>query len=257
MSKYTRKNMYDYVMSVNEKFGCLLYSTDLTSIHQEEQTHRRRDKQSGRHTINKRTREQRVVKPIDFFLYNEIIMSNALSENDDIYGSPANGRFENYLHSFSSFIPIKSKREVGSNDELIRSENDDPTSEITYGAFNYVPKGVNILRYLGASKTRTSFCANLTTTYKKTLDSLLYLKKNEAVHLGLSHHMVTIDENGASILDGVKYVRFHKDINERVIKTTANDKGNEMSPIFAPIELSFYCFCLTMISPQCLRIIYD
>ena len=244
-------------MSVNEKFGCLLYSTDLVSIHQEERAYRRHDK----HSTNKRTktREQRVVKPIDFFLYNEIIVSNALTDNDDIYGVPNDGRFENHLYSFSSFIPIKSKNNLLPKEEMIRSESDDPASEITYGAFNYAHKGINILNYIGASKSRISFCSRLTTIYKKILETLLYLKKNEAVHIGISHNAIIVDENGMPFLDKVKYIRFYKDLNEYVIKTTVNDKDNELSPIFVPIELSLLLFLfnndIPAVSPNNIRLI--
>jgi hypothetical protein len=249
--------MYNYVMSVNEKFGCLLYSTDLKSIHQEEQAYRRHDKR----VVNKRVRvrEQRLVKPIDFFLYNEIIVSNALNENDDICGTSNDNRFENHLYSFSSFIPIKSKKDFIPKEEIIRSESDDPLGKITYGAFNYAPKGDDILRHLGASKTRTAFCSNMTTAYKKILDALLYLKKNEAVHMGLSQHSIIIKEDGLVLLDGVKYVRFCGDLNEHSIKTTVNDKANELSPIFAPIELSLLLFLFNndvpTVSPNNVRLI--
>ncbi len=248
-------------MSVNEKFGCLLYSTDLTSIHREEQMYRRRDKRGGKHSANKRhrTHDSRIVRPIDFFLYNEIIILNALTDNDDIFGVPNDGRFENHLYSFSSFIPIKSKTNLITKEEIIRSESDDPSSEITYGAFNYAYKGINILRYLGTSKSRTSFCSRLTTMYKKTLDTLLYLKKNEAVHMGISHQTIIVDEDGVPFLNNVKYIRFYKDLNEYIIKTTVNDKGNELSPIFVPIELSLLLFLfnndIIAVSPNNIRLI--
>ena len=224
-------------MCVNEKFGCLLYSTDLKSIYDEEQQRRMTDR---RRNHMKRKYVNRVIKPVDFFLYNEIVMSNALTENDEIYNDTT--RFENHLYSFSSFVPIKSKKEMKSKEEILRSENDDPSKEITYGAFNYAFKDKTISTYLSESQTRTCLCSRLITSYKKVLDNLLYLKKNDSVHLGISPEMILSRENGTTLLDGVRYIRFSKELKESTINTTICDKENGVSPLFMPIELSLIMY---------------
>lgn len=254
-----RRNMYNYNMCVNEKFGCLLYSTDLNSIYDEEQQRRMVGRTGHRHN-HKHNKSRvkcanRVVKPVDFFLYNEILMSNALSENDDIYNDTT--RFETHLYSFSSFVPLKSKKEMRVKEEITRSENDDPANEITYGAFNYSFKDKTLMAYLSESRTRTGLCSRLITTYKKTLDNLAYLKKNEAVHLGISLDMILVRENGSTLLDGARYMQFAKELKEFTVKTTICDKDNGISPLFIPIELSLLMYMfkndLQAVSPNNVR----
>ena len=239
-------------MRVNEKFGCLLYSTNLKSIHDQEQQRKMTDR-----TKRRRKYVNRVVKPVDFFLYNEIVMSNALTENDEIYNDTT--KFENHLYSFSSFVPIKSKKEMKVKEEIMRSENDDPTKEITYGAFNYTFKDKTLGSYLSASQTRTGLCSRMITTYKKLLDNLMYLKKNDAVHLGITPNMILVRENGTTLLDGVRYIRFYKELKESTIKTTICDKENGVSPLFVPIEVSLLLYMfkneLQAVSPNNVRAI--
>lgn len=244
-----RKNIYKYRMSVsvNEKFGCLLYSTDLQSIHEEEQLRRRAGRTSSRYNNknnNKNKAVTRVIKPVDFFMYNEIVISNALTENDEIYNGGS--AFECHLYSFSSFVPLKTKKEIKemnqTKEEIIRSENDDSTNKITYGAFNYLFKDKPLFAYFGEAKTRTDFCRRTITAYKRVLDNLSYLKKNEAVHLGISLETILVKNDGATLLDGVKYVRFIGGLKESVIKMTIGDKENGLSPLFLPIELSLFVY---------------
>ena len=237
-------------VSINEKFGCLLYSTDLQSIREEEQLRRRtgrtspKNKNKKNNKNNKNNTVARVIKPVDFFMYNEIVISNALSENDEIYNGDLG--FESHLYSFSSFVPLKTKKEIKemntTKEEIIRSENDDSTNRITYGAFNYSFKDKSLFAYLGEAKTRTDFCRRAITAYKKALDNLAYLKKNEAVHLGISLETILVKNDGATLLDGVKYVRFIGGLKESVIKMTIADKENGLSPLFLPIELSLFMY---------------
>lgn len=232
-------------MSINEKFGCLLYATDLQSIYEDEQERKRSDRGRKKHA---RKIIRKMIKPIDFFLYNEILVANSMNENDSVYGARVGDTFEDMFYSFSSFIPIKSKKEIVLKEEITRSEYDDPESSITYGAFNYPAKCGHLVQKLSVVRTRIAFCSTLTNTFKKTLDILLYLKKNDAIHLGMAPETILVQICSGDVqLDGVKHIRFLKDLfqsssYEHIIKTTLCDKENVFVPIFAPIEVSLLLF---------------
>lgn len=252
---------------INEKFGCLLYSTDLTTLYEEDKNYKI-SKQSSKKMKKSKSKEEmtKEVKPIDFFLYNEIMITNALSHNDSIY-SVYNESYEHFLHSFSSFVPIKSNSmtkalAISDTSKIIRSEKDYSSKDVTYGAFDTPVKDKQLISFLRASQTPRLLCYNLVTSFKSLLDTLIYLKRNDSTHLGISPESILVAENGTVRLSEVGYLRVLKDLKtweekDRILKTNICYTDNHSIPHFAPIEvlLLYYLFKhdLKSVSPNNVR----
>lgn len=262
-------------MISNAKFGCLLYSTDLSTLHDDDMLFRRTSlsQRARLLTTNNKAQYTKSVKPIDFFLYNEIALGEQLRVNDDVYEDGVDTHFNNRFYTFSSFALIKTKKDsVESGDSIIRSEKDTHASKIAYGAFNYAPKPSLFLPMLGTHIRARTFCYTISHIFKMTLDSLAYLKKNDAIHLGISHESILINPESTHLLiDGVQHIRVLKDLlkmNDKtlvyVLKTHfLNQPENKFPAIFAPVEVALLLFILNndhmmTVSPNNIRaVIYD
>jgi len=243
-------------MNSNAKFGCLLYSTDLSTLYEDDMLFRRSSlsQRARLLTTNNKMQYKKSVKPIDFFLYNEIAFSNQCRINDDIYEDGDNAHFNNRFYTFSSFTLIKTKKDsVETDDFLIRSERDTGTSKIAYGAFSYAPKLSPFFLILGRHIRARTFCYTIMHIFKMTLDTLAYLKKNDAIHLGMSHESIlTNTESTHLLIDGVHHIRFMKDLLKMNDKTLVyvlkshflNQPENKFPVAFAPVEVALLLFIL-------------
>ena len=242
-------------MNSNAKFGCLLYSTDLSTLYEDDMLFRRASL-SRRERLNNKVQYKKSVKPIDFFLYNEIAFSNQCRVNDDVYEDGPHDRFDNRFYTFSSFTLIKTKKDsVESEDSLIRSERDSNTAnKVAYGAFNYAPKPSLFLSTLHKHVSARTFCYIIMHIFKMTLDTLAYLKKNDAIHLGMSHESILTNSGSTNVLiDGVHHIRFMKDLLKMNEKTLVyvlkshflNQPENKfIVAAFAPVEVALLLFIL-------------
>ena len=247
-------------MSSNAKFGCLLYSTDLPTLYEDDMLFRRAvlsKKRTDRAASINKVYYKKVVKPVDFFLYNEIAVGDQCRVNDDVYEDVGQDNyrihFDNRFYTFSSFTLIKTKKDsLGTEESIIRSEKDVGASKIAYGAFNYVPKPPIFLQTIGECTSARTFCYSIAHIFKTTLETLAYLKKNEAVHLGITHESILVEPVTNHIfIDGVQHVRFMKELLktpfktlEYVLKTHFCDPDNKFSGVFAPIEVALLSFVL-------------
>lgn len=242
-------------MNSNAKFGCLLYSTDLSTLYEDDMLFRRASL-SRRERLNNKVQYKKSVKPIDFFLYNEIAFSNQCRVNDDVYEDGPHDRFDNRFYTFSSFTLIKTKKDsVESEDSLIRSERDSNTAnKVAYGAFSYAPKPSLFLSTLHKHVSARTFCYTIMHIFKMTLDTLAYLKKNDAIHLGMSHESILTNSGSTNVLiDGVHHIRFMKDLLKMNEKTLVyvlkshflNQPENKfIVAAFAPVEVALLLFIL-------------
>ena len=248
-------------MSSNAKFGCLLYSTDLTTLYDDDMLFRRAPvskKRAGRATSgDNKVNYKKVVRPIDFFLYNEIAFGDQCRVNDDIYEESIldtdHVYFETRFYSFSSFTLIKTKKDsFETGESIIRSEKDPGANKIAYGAFNYAPKPPIFLHSIGECINARTFCYSVANIYKMTLDTLAYLKKNDAIHLGATHETILFEPvTNRVFIDGVQHIRFLKELLktpfktlEYVLKTHLGAPDNKFPVVFAPIEVSLLKFIL-------------
>lgn len=243
-------------MNSNAKFGCLLYSTDLSTLHEDDMLFRRASL-SRRERLNNKVQYKKSVKPIDFFLYNEIAFSNQCRVNDDVYEDGPHDRFDNRFYTFSSFALIKTKKDsVESEDSIIRSERDSNTAnKVAYGAFNYAHKPALFLSTLHKHVSARTFCYTIMHIFKMTLDTLAYLKKNDAIHLGMSHESILIATGLGTtnvLIDGVHHIRFMKDLLKMNDKTLGyvlkvhflGQPENKFPIAFAPVEVALLLFIL-------------
>jgi hypothetical protein len=246
-------------MSSNAKFGCLLYSTDLTTLYDDDMLFRRApfSKKRADHISDNKVNYKKVVRPIDFFLYNEIAFGDQCRVNDDIYEEGAQDAdrvcFETRFYSFSSFALIKTKKDSPETGEsVIRSEKDSEANKIAYGAFNYAPKPPIFLQSIGECTNSRTFCYLIAHIYKMTLDTLAYLKKNDAIHLGATHETLLFEPGSNRVfIDGVQHIRFLKELMktpfktlEYVLKTHLGAPDNKFPVVFAPVEVSLLKFIL-------------
>jgi hypothetical protein len=265
-------------MSSNAKFGCLLYSTDLTALYEDDMLFRRvaLSKKHRRASGDNKVHYKKAVKPVDFFLYNEIAFGDQCRVNDDVYedvGQNNDGfHFDNRFYTFSSFTLIKTKKDsLGTEESIIRSEKDEGVSKIAYGAFNYAQKPPIFLQSIGECLTARTFCYSIAHIFKTTLDTLAYLKKNEAVHLGITHESILVEPSlNRVFMDGVQHIRFMKELMktpiktlEYVLKTHLCAPDNKFPIVFAPVEVALLKFVLDnegllSVSPNNIRaVIYE
>ena len=246
-------------MSSNAKFGCLLYSTDLTTLYEDDMLFRRStlSKKHRKASIINEVQYKKAIKPVDFFLYNEIAFGDQCRVNDDVYedGGQPNDHFlfDNRFYTFSSFALMKLKKDsIGMEESIVRSEKDAGTSKIAYGAFNYAPKPPIFLQIIGECFTSRTFCYSIAHIFKTTLDNLAYLKKNDAIHLGMTHESILVEPGlNRVFMDGVQHIRFMKELLktpiktlEYVLKTHLCAPDNKFPTVFAPVEVALLLFIL-------------
>lgn len=265
-------------MISNAKFGCLLYSTDLTALYEDDMLFRRVAllKKHRRASGDNKVHYKKAVKPVDFFLYNETAFGDQCRVNDDVYEDIGQNNdcfhFDNRFYTFSSFALIKTKKDsLGTEESIVRSEKDEGISKIAYGAFNYAQKPPIFLQGIGGCLTARTFCYSIAHIFKTTLDTLAYLKKNEAVHLGITHESILVDTSLNHVfMDGVQHMRFMKELMkmpiktlEYVLKTHLCAADNKFPVVFAPVEVALLKFVLDnedllSVSPNNIRaVIYE
>jgi hypothetical protein len=241
-------------MISNAKFGCLLYSTDVSTLYDDDMLFRRASLSRRQRLLENKVQYNKVVKPVDFFLYNEIALGNQCRVNDDVFEDGGVIRFDDRFYTFSSFALIKTQKElVKTEDSIIRSEKDAHSSKIAYGAFNYAPKPSLFLYSISGCITARTFCYSITHGFKMALETLAYLKKNDAIHLGISHESIlTTSDLTHLVIDGVQHIRFTKELLkmrdktlEYVLKTHfLNQPENKFPAVFAPVEVALLLFIL-------------
>lgn len=213
-------------------YGCILQNIENNEIIKKQDTHK----------VYKK------LKHIDANLHNEIKILNRLTYNNSINTNEnINNNYLKYLFSFSSFNNVKLS--VSNREEILKHDNiplEQQHKEV-FGLFHYAIKSMNypvLLKYLSNIENPRYFCLSLINTFKGSLNTLLYFRVNELIHLKFTDNSLVIGEKEETLIGDIYATHFISELkdmnmNEKIFKESLCDT------CFNPIEQMVLVFLFT------------
>lgn len=159
------------------------------------------------------------IKHIDFFLQNEIKLISTLNHNHITHTNIlAYEHYSKFLHTFTSYSPVS----MSDLDFIpVTQPGNNNNAPANYGLFHYdaaLFRSPKLIPYISSNTTTPlQICASLINTFNSALNSIIYLKINNLVHLGMSNDTFIVANGSSSgdphvLINNAQYAFFTKDI---------------------------------------------